>query len=263
MKIVQTNLDNALLIGDVHSSPEHLNRVLEAAEWEKVVFLGDLVDRGPDPCAVIETVWDLHKAGKALVIMGNHDWKFVRWFNGQTKVSMKEEQQATLDALTDDHKKMFMDIFGLTPIIGAWDPNHKVMLGHAAAGRPIRIFEKCAARLTQELKEDITADDLIAQKAVSMSKNVGSRFLYGIVNGGQVDERGFPLRMPITKSADDDLGGWTFIHGHTHAKELNPEQGNKHIVCLDWACGEPGGKLAGMLFTDVDCLTEDNIIFSE
>ncbi|MEM9725544.1 MAG: metallophosphoesterase [Pseudomonadota bacterium] len=73
-------------IGDVHGHPEplsalltHLGRVIDAelaGRSAQLVFLGDYVDRGPDPLGVFSLVRD--GLGRAQVsetaLIGNHDW---------------------------------------------------------------------------------------------------------------------------------------------------------------------------------------------
>ncbi|MEQ1489491.1 MAG: metallophosphoesterase family protein [Terricaulis sp.] len=68
-------------IGDVHGEIEKLDRLLsfirddpvrrEAAY--KIVFLGDLIDRGPDSRAVVERVMNAVAKGEALAVKGNHE----------------------------------------------------------------------------------------------------------------------------------------------------------------------------------------------
>ena len=70
------------IIGDVHGEYEVLLRLLgylgydrrgETAEGRRLVFLGDLVDRGPDSPAVVERVMDLVARGRAHCLLGNHE----------------------------------------------------------------------------------------------------------------------------------------------------------------------------------------------
>lgn len=88
-------------IGDVHGRNDLLLQLLEKiiqddGERDKarseIIFLGDLVDRGPDSAGVIDTVMQLKsKLGNVRFLMGNHeevylaaatgDEKSVRFFN--------------------------------------------------------------------------------------------------------------------------------------------------------------------------------------
>lgn len=54
----------------------------------RVIFLGDLVDRGPRSPDVLRLVMSMVEAGRALCVSGNHDDKLRRWLLGRdVKVS--------------------------------------------------------------------------------------------------------------------------------------------------------------------------------
>ena len=269
MKLINIKASKSLIIGDVHSSPDKLNQLLDMTshlDIEKYIFLGDLVDRGPDPEQAIAIVHKLVTSGKAHVLVGNHDWKFIRKFAGNNKVSIKAEQEETLRKMKDRSIEQFKEIFGEDLVVGAWDADLKLMFGHAASGRPLSVFSRATATvndLMPELDADqVSINDTIGNSAIQVSNKSGNKFLYGMVNGQQKDENGFPERLPITTSADDDLEGWKFIHGHTHAKTFHPENGNPNIICLDWACGEEDGQLAGLYITDRDSVNESNLFLT-
>ena len=75
-------------VGDIHG---HLDRLREVHEWieqdrgqhggdDVVVFVGDLVDRGPDSAGVISWLIDGLAAGQPWVILkGNHD-RMMSWY---------------------------------------------------------------------------------------------------------------------------------------------------------------------------------------
>ncbi len=79
------------VFGDVHG---HLGPLLRTAEalgydtnqgWSHPdarapVFLGDLVDRGPDSIGVVELVRGLMERGDALCLMGNHEYNLLEWW---------------------------------------------------------------------------------------------------------------------------------------------------------------------------------------
>lgn len=64
-------------IGDVHGWSERLDRVLAQAQGD-IVFMGDLIDRGPDAPGVLRRVRALCAAGRARCLMGNHEYALVR-----------------------------------------------------------------------------------------------------------------------------------------------------------------------------------------
>jgi bis(5'-nucleosyl)-tetraphosphatase (symmetrical) len=83
----------AILIGDVHgclSELECLLSTLEAAGHvnykhtandpkNKLIYLGDFLDRGSDSVGVVRLVKQQCEEDKALAVCGNHDEKHVRW----------------------------------------------------------------------------------------------------------------------------------------------------------------------------------------
>ncbi len=64
-------------IGDVHGWSDRLDRVLAQAEGD-LVFVGDLVDRGPDARGVLTRVSTLCVQGRARCLMGNHEYALLR-----------------------------------------------------------------------------------------------------------------------------------------------------------------------------------------
>ncbi|MCD0156250.1 metallophosphoesterase [Deinococcus sp. 6GRE01] len=62
-----------IVIPDVHGRSDLLDLALAAHPGRRFVFLGDLVDRGPDAPGVIARVRLLHEAGQAVILWGNHD----------------------------------------------------------------------------------------------------------------------------------------------------------------------------------------------
>jgi serine/threonine protein phosphatase 1 len=81
--------DGAYVVGDVHGCPEPLDRLLSTlsvTEDDLVVFVGDLVRKGPDSAAVVERV---REAPNMFSVRGNNEEKLLRG-------------EKSLGALTDD-----------------------------------------------------------------------------------------------------------------------------------------------------------------
>ncbi|AGY59756.1 metallophosphoesterase [Gloeobacter kilaueensis] len=67
------------VIGDVHSCAAQLERLLtKLPPGYEPVFVGDLVDRGPDPVGVLDAIID----NNFRVVRGNHDDKLYRALKG-------------------------------------------------------------------------------------------------------------------------------------------------------------------------------------
>ena len=69
-----------------------------APRTRTAVFVGDLVDRGPDTPGVLRLVMGMVEAGHALCVPGNHESKLVRALNGR-QVQLKHGIVESLDQL--------------------------------------------------------------------------------------------------------------------------------------------------------------------
>ncbi len=79
------------IIGDIHGHAEKLERLLAAIGYEKrngawrhperaALFLGDLIDRGPESVRTVNIVRAMIDAGAARCVMGNHEYNAVCFF---------------------------------------------------------------------------------------------------------------------------------------------------------------------------------------
>jgi hypothetical protein len=88
------------IVGDIHGEIKALNNLLRHLGYDddgwhpderRLVFLGDLTDRGPDSPGVVTRVKKLVESGKAQCILGNHDLNILmqsskhdnHWFFGR------------------------------------------------------------------------------------------------------------------------------------------------------------------------------------
>jgi len=80
--------DTIYAVGDIHGHLNQLDRALaliaaDGGPEAEVVFLGDLVDRGPDSRGVIDRLMQGQAAGRPWrVLRGNHDDMFRRFLHG-------------------------------------------------------------------------------------------------------------------------------------------------------------------------------------
>lgn len=80
------------IIGDIHGCSSELETLLGKLgyvdgahpEGRTAVFVGDLVDRGPDSPGVLRRVMAMVAAGNALCVPGNHENKLGRWLGAAT-----------------------------------------------------------------------------------------------------------------------------------------------------------------------------------
>lgn len=67
------------IIGDVHGCLEELDELLKLVRDCRVILLGDLIDRGPDPVGVVRRAREL----RLECVLGNHEEKALRWMRNE------------------------------------------------------------------------------------------------------------------------------------------------------------------------------------
>lgn len=76
-------MDQLFVVGDIHGELEKLKKLI--TQWnpdlQRLVFLGDYIDRGKDSCGVIQFVRKLHREYGAEAIGGNHEDLFLQWLD--------------------------------------------------------------------------------------------------------------------------------------------------------------------------------------
>lgn len=88
---MKANNNKIDVIGDVHGRCAELKALLaqlgyapENGAWRHpertALFIGDLVDRGPDVPGVLELVKGMADAGSARVLLGNHEFNLLCWY---------------------------------------------------------------------------------------------------------------------------------------------------------------------------------------
>ena len=221
------------VIGDVHGCRGELEALLSELGYTLVhdeqgrpvdahapartaVFVGDLVDRGPDSPGVLRLVMGMVAAGNALCVPGNHENKLVKALQGRD-VQVTHGLAETLAQLsheTPEFRRQVQDFcYGLVSHLVLDDG--KLVVAHAG------------------LKEAYHG---------RASARVRSFALYGDTTG-ETDEFGLPVRYPW---ADDYRGRATVLYGHVPTPE--PEWVNG-TMCLDTGCVF-GGKLTALRYPD-------------
>ncbi|MFF7049640.1 polynucleotide kinase-phosphatase [Streptomyces griseorubiginosus] len=208
------------IVGDIHGCAAELETLLGKLgytdgvhpEGRTAVFVGDLVDRGPDSPGVLRRVMSMVKSGNALCVPGNHENKYGRYLKGR-KVQHTHGLAETIEQMetvSDEFRaevREFID--GLV--------SHYVLDG----GRLV----VCHAGLPEKYHG-------------RTSGRVRSHALYGETTG-ETDEFGLPVRYPW---AEDYRGRAAVVYGHTPVPEatwLN------NTICLDTGAVF-GGKLTAL-----------------
>ena len=220
------------VIGDIHGCLDETLELLTQLGYEvatldgryavnhrggrKIVFAGDLVDRGPDTPGVIRLVMDTIASGAAFCVAGNHDVKLSRALRGrdvklthglaESMVQLKEE--------TDEFRKLAADFLDGLVSHYVFDGG-KLVVAHAG------------------LREEMQGRGSGAVRQFSM---------YGETTG-ETDEYGLPVRY---NWAADYRGRAMVAYGHTPVPEA---EWINNTICLDTGCVF-GGKLTALRYPE-------------
>lgn len=114
-----------IAIGDIHGCPrefEDLLAKLDLTKHDRVILLGDLVNRGPDSARVIA----LAREHASLSLLGNHELRLLNYRKTGDPTHLKKNDYDTLKQL--DHKDWaYLSAMPLT----VHDASHGVVLVHA------------------------------------------------------------------------------------------------------------------------------------
>ncbi|NNC04424.1 polynucleotide kinase-phosphatase [Corallococcus exiguus] len=223
------------IIGDIHGCREELEALLaklgyqvrpradgtpgvdvRPPEGRKAVFLGDLVDRGPDIPGVLRLVMDMVEAGTALCVPGNHEMKLLRKLRG-SKVNVSHGIAQTLEQLEKEppefHQRVAKFIDGLVSHYVLDDG--RLVVAHAG------------------LKESMQGRG---------SGRVRTFALYGETTG-ETDEYGFPVRF---NWAAEYRGRASVVYGHQAVLEA---EWVNNTLCVDTGCVY-GGQLTALRYPE-------------
>ena len=220
------------VIGDVHACREELEALLsklgyriepnetadgpgydvEPPPGRTTVFVGDVVDRGPDSAGALALVMDMVEAGHALAVPGNHDAKLARALAGRD-VERKHGLARTLeqlDAAPESFRQRAAEFL-------AGLPSHYVLDGGTLVVAHAGMKEHLQNRTSRQVRD------------------FG---LYGETTG-ETDDDGLPVRLDW---AADYRGRAAVVYGHTPVRRA---EWVNETLCIDTGCAF-GGRLTAL-----------------
>lgn len=207
----------------VNMDGEGPNRRIETARTHdrRVVFVGDLVDRGPHSPDVLRIVLSMIESGIALAVPGNHDVRFLRWLDGKT-VRPTHGLDLTI-AQFEKEPADFRDrvrTFITTLPSYLWLDGGRLAVAHAG------------------IKEGMLGRG---------SADVRGFCLYGETSG-ETDEFGLPIRYHW---AAEYSGPTSIVYGHTPVPV--PDWVN-NTLCIDTGCCF-GGRLSALRWPEKEVVS--------
>jgi protein phosphatase len=222
------------IIGDVHGCREELEELLQtlgyqvrpadnefrvsvtAPEGRRSVFLGDLVDRGPDAPGVLRIVMSMRADGTAFCVPGNHDIKLMRKLHGRD-VKLTHGLAETLEQLDREPPEF---VRGIADFIDSLVSHYvfddgKLVVAHAGMREAMQGRGSGAVR---------------------------SFALFGETTG-ETDEYGLPVRYDW---AAEYRGKALVVYGHTPVPDA---EWFNNTLCIDTGCVF-GGKLTALRYPE-------------
>lgn len=236
------------IIGDIHGCCDELELLLEKLgyypspnpspqaergvesyyyhpEGRKVVFLGDLVDRGARILDTVNLVRNMVTAGTALCVPGNHEHKLLRKLRGKNvKLNHGLEQTlAEIDALPEDTREPY--IKELREFIDSL-VSHYVLDGGQLVVAHAGMKREMQGRGSGAVREFA---------------------LYGETTG-EIDEFGLPVRF---NWAGEYRGDAMVVYGHTPVPEA---EWLNNTIDIDTGCVF-GGKLTALRYPEKELVS--------
>jgi protein phosphatase len=217
------------IVGDVHGCYDELLELFDALGYRpnaatgmrhpqgrRLVFVGDLVDRGPRIVEVVTLARRMVAAGLAFCVPGNHDGKLLRYLRGHhVQISHGlADSIAQIEALPEPER-------------GEWTAAYDRFIG----GLATHIILDGGALVVAHA--GIRAEDQGRD-----SPRIRAFTLYGMTTG-EIDTEGFPVRL---NWAADYTGSAAVIYGHTPVAE--PEW-QHNTINIDTGCVF-GGRLTAL-----------------
>lgn len=220
------------IIGDVHGCARELEKLLKKLGYtlksrgprgkrttriahpdgRKVIFVGDLVDRGPASMDVLRLAMQGQADDTSRCVIGNHDDKFLRWLMGRD-VQVSSSLKTTIKE-TKQEKRNF--------------------LNQARA-----YLESLPSHLILDGGKLIIAHAGLPEKLHGIESRQSRAFaMYGETTG-QTDDLGFPIRRDWARNY---TGAATVVHGHVAEKKVRQKN---NVWCLDTGVVY-GGKLTAL-----------------
>ena len=196
----------------------HYGLLVSHPQQRKVVFVGDLVDRGPKNPEVLKLVMSMVNENIAYVVMGNHDYKLHRALT-HPSVKASKGLQISLNQLaqeTSAFRESVISFLGQLPSHYLFDQGRLVV---AHAGIP----ENMQGR---------------------HSKAITEFCLFGKTTG-QKDPYGLPIRLDWSKEYQ---GPAKVVHGHVVIKEATWKN---NTLDVDTGCVF-GGKLTALQYPEMN-----------
>lgn len=236
------------IVGDIHGEYDallnllyHLGYNLDGyhPEGRKLVFVGDLCDRGPDSPAVIYLVAHLVKMGNAQVVLGNHELNVLQnkpkdgggWFFKEREP--KDTSYEPFARVTEREREIIFEFLNELPVAlendelrivhAAWDDESIDFFRNVKGNKIYPIYKGIEDSINKNNKENGILDAYHLQKSLWNEEdlNIKPPFLDDIANYNLSHQMHNPIRI-ITSGVEEKApapfytsGKWRFVRRYS------------------------------------------------
>lgn len=231
------------LIGDIHGCRAELDTLLDRLGWvgnahpdgRKLIFVGDLVDRGPDTPGVLRRVMDLVAAGNAWCVRGNHEEKLIKVLQRSGGARRPGRARGT-DSVSPDSPALTHGLAESVAQLRAQSPEF--------VDEVIAFLDSLVSHYVFDDGKLVVAHAGLAQRYHNRSSGrVRSLAMYGETTG-EKDRWGYPVRG---NWARDYRGPARVVYGHTPVTDVGWVN---NTLCIDTGCVF-GGRLTALRYPEL------------
>jgi len=295
------------VIGDVHGHADQLERLLDELGYRttggvhrhperRAVFLGDLVDRGPDQLRVLDVVRSMVDAGTARLVMGNHELNAISWtvpdgrggWSRPHSEKNRRQHRAFLDQVGEGsatHRDwiewfrtvpLWLDLAGVRVVHACWDPVSMARLGGptltdemitAPTGSPLYdaleiVLKGPEIPLDGRCYRDKDGHERREARFRWWDPSATTVASGAELPGGITDCDGGPFAPLPHDPLPPDLpavpDGTPVLYGH-YWRRGTPAVDGPRTACLDWSVAN-GGPLVAYRWSGEHELTDDHLV---
>ena len=215
------------VIGDIHGDLAQMRHAVAQARTRGhgVLFLGDLINRGPDSLGCMRLAIDLIIRGRAEIIPGNHEVR-ARLIAENGEMTWKDRDRsktllAELDADPDGWRllRAYLDLIADRPL---WRTAGNFLFAHGAFPHGLR------ARAPMAFRDYVRGADPLADAAIDGMRGINGECTYTWL--------------------DELPAGFNAVIGHDpqpamHIPVTRGGRGGAQLIHLDYGCGRDGGPI--------------------
>ena len=246
------------IVGDIHGEFTALNKLMHQLgysetglhpERRQLVFVGDLIDRGPESPAVVSRVQQLVNSGRAQCILGNHELNVLlghqkahnRWFFSDSQLVTDAGQAVADESIRQRQLSFFrtlplaLERSDLRVVHACWRSD---MIAIARQHDDTeRLFQESADRIKRSCATNSELDELDVRLCLQNQNPIK------LITSGPESRSSEPQTVDGEQRFEQRVRWWEgydqvfCVFGHYSIARGQP-RGNRHSFCIDYGIGK-------------------------